>query len=105
MGFAQGWHGCTEGNPKEQLCQPEENPVLPDSFTQILQFRIGLPKILGRFCIGPSEIHRWVRISPPQADIQNVVIPLGSMFAGGGGFAYTHVNPVSTYILSVLRLP
>ena len=25
----------SEGNPEEQPCQPEENPVLPDSFTQI----------------------------------------------------------------------
>ena len=24
-----------EGNPEEQPCQPEKNPVLPDSFTQI----------------------------------------------------------------------
>ena len=24
-----------EGNPEEQPCQSEENPILPDSFTQI----------------------------------------------------------------------
>ena len=37
-----------EGNPEEQSCQPKENPVLPDSFTQIYiiflkGFRIGPP--------------------------------------------------------------
>ena len=30
-GVSKGWQGCSE----EQPCQPEENPVLPDSFTQI----------------------------------------------------------------------
>ena len=39
MGFSQGWQGCSEGfpegNPKEQPCQPKENPVHPDSFTWI----------------------------------------------------------------------
>ena len=39
MVFSQGWQGCSEakpeGNPKEQPCQPEENPILPNSFTQI----------------------------------------------------------------------
>ena len=42
-GFSKGWQGCPtdfprakpKGNPKEQPCQPKENPVLPDSFTQI----------------------------------------------------------------------
>ena len=38
-GFSEGWQGCSEGfpegNPEEQPCQLEENPVLPDSFTQI----------------------------------------------------------------------
>ena len=29
-----------EGNPEAQPCQPEENPVHPDSFTWIL-FKIG----------------------------------------------------------------
>ena len=62
------------GNPKEQFCQHEENPVLTDSFTQIYiifpigfrigpptlhkRFRIGLLKILRQFCIGPPKIHR-----------------------------------------------
>ena len=60
----------------------EENPVLPDSFTQIYilfsigfrigppkmhrRFRIGLPKILRRFRIGTPKIHRRFRISPRQ---------------------------------------
>ena len=40
------------GIPEEQPCQPEENPVLPDSFTQIyILFLIG-------FHIGPPKIHR-----------------------------------------------
>ena len=31
-----------EGNPEEQLCQPEENPVHPNSFTWIyILFKIG----------------------------------------------------------------
>ena len=40
-GFSKGWHGCSEGfpegegNPEEQPCQSEENPVHPDSFTWI----------------------------------------------------------------------
>ena len=74
-----------EGNPKEQPCQPEENPFLPDSFTQIYillpigfrigppkihrRFRIGLPKILRRFCIGPPKIHRLFRIGPNQVTL------------------------------------
>ena len=45
-GFSKGWQGCSE----EQPCQPEENPILPDSFTQIyilflIGFRIGPPKM------------------------------------------------------------
>ena len=60
MEFSKGWQGCSEGfqraepegNPKAQPCQPEENPVLPDSFTQIyILFLIG-------FCIGPPKMHR-----------------------------------------------
>ena len=31
----KGWQGCSRGNPKKQHCQPEENPVLPNYFTQI----------------------------------------------------------------------
>ena len=70
-----------EGNPKDQPCQPEENPVLPDSYTQIYilflkgfrigppqmnrQFRIGLPKIHRRIRIGSPKIHRQFRIGPP----------------------------------------
>ena len=42
-GISEGWQGCSEGFPEgkakgnfeEQLCQPEENPVLPNSFTRI----------------------------------------------------------------------
>ena len=30
-GFSSGWQGCS----LEQPCQPEENPVLPSSFTRI----------------------------------------------------------------------
>ena len=32
-GFSVGWQGCSKGFPKEEPCQPEENPVLPNSFT------------------------------------------------------------------------
>ena len=40
-----------EENPNGQPYQPEENPVLPDSFTQIyILFLIGFP-------IGPPENH------------------------------------------------
>ncbi len=79
-----------EGNPEEQPCQPEENPVLPDSFTQIYilfligfrigppkmhrRFRIGLPKIHRRFRIGPPKIHRRFRIGPPQVTL-NLLLP------------------------------
>ena len=71
-------------------CQPEENPVLPDSFTQIYilfligfrigppkmhrRFRIGLPKIHRRFRIGPRKIHRRFRIGPPQVTL-NLLLP------------------------------
>ena len=42
MGFSEGWQGCSEGNPEDQPCQPEENPVHPDSFTWIyILFKIG----------------------------------------------------------------
>ena len=74
----------------EQPCQPEENPVLPDSFTQIYilfligfrigppkmhrRFCIGLPKIHRRFRIGPSKIHRRFHIGPPQ-DTLNLLLP------------------------------
>ena len=82
------------GHTSVQLpaCQPEENPVLLDSFTQIYiifligfridppkmhrRFRIGLPKILRWFCIGPPESvlalrypywPSWIRIAPPES--------------------------------------
>ena len=74
-----------EGNAEEQLCQPKENPFVPDSFTQIYilfligfrigppkihrRFRIGLPKIQRRFCIGPPKIRRRFRIGPPQVTL------------------------------------
>ena len=50
-----------EENPKEQPCQPEENPVLPDSFTQIYilfltGFRNCPPKIHSRCRIGPFQV-------------------------------------------------
>ena len=32
-GFSKCWQGSSEGNHEEQPCQPEENPVHPDSFT------------------------------------------------------------------------
>ena len=50
MGFSENWQGCSEGfpegkpegNPEELPCQPEENPVHPDSFTWIyIIFKIG----------------------------------------------------------------
>ena len=71
-----------EGNPEEQVCQPEEKSFLPDSFTQIYilfliglpicppkmhrRFRITLSKILRRFRINPPKIHIRFRIGPPQ---------------------------------------
>ena len=74
-----------EGNPEEQPCQPEENPALPDSFTQIYiltligfrigspkmhrRFPIGLPKRHKRFRIGPPKVQRRFRIGPPQVSL------------------------------------
>ena len=48
--------GEPEGKPKEQPRQPEENPVLSDSFTHVyilflIGFRIGPPKMPGLFLI------------------------------------------------------
>ena len=78
-----------EWNPEEQPCQPEENHVLPDSFTQIyilflgfrigppkmlIRFRIGLPKIHKRFRIASPKVHRRFRIGPPQVTL-NVLLP------------------------------
>jgi hypothetical protein len=78
------------GFSEEQPCQPKENPVLPDSFTQIdililigfrigppkihKLFRIGLPKIHRRFRIGPPKIHRLFRIGLPQVTL-NLLLP------------------------------
>ena len=61
-----------EGNPKEQPCQPKENPILPDSFTQIyilflIGFHIGPPKMHRRFRIGLPKIHSWFRIGPTES--------------------------------------
>ena len=72
MGFSEGWQGCSKGNPEEQACQPEENPVLPDSFTQIyilflIGFRIGPPKMHKRFRIGLPKMHIRFRIGPPES--------------------------------------
>ena len=37
--FSKGWQGCSkwfpEGYPEEQPCQPEDNPIHPDSITWI----------------------------------------------------------------------
>ena len=75
MGFSEDWQECYEGkaqgNPKEQPCQPEDNPVLPDSVIQIyilflICFRIGPPKMQRRFCIGLSKIHRQFYIGPTE---------------------------------------
>ena len=95
--FSKGWQGCSEGlpeggargNPQDQLCQPAENPVLPDSFTQIYillligfrigphkmhrRFCIGLPKILRRFGIGRPKIHRRFRIGPPHVFLVRLI--------------------------------
>ena len=84
-----------EGNPEEQPCQPEEKPVLPDSFTQIYilfiigfrigppkmhrRFRIGLSKILRRFHIGPPKIHRRFRIGPPQVTLNLLLAEFHSL--------------------------
>ena len=47
MVFSKGWQGCSEENSEEQLYQPEENPVLPKSFTQIyILFPTRLFKVL-----------------------------------------------------------
>ena len=72
MGFHEGWQGCSEGNPEEQLCQPKENSVLPDSFTQIyilfvIGFRIGPPKMYRQFRIGFPKMHRRFCIGPPES--------------------------------------
>ena len=93
-GFSEGWQGCSEGNPEEQPCQPEENSVLSDSFTQIYilfligfrigppkmhwRFRIGLPKIHRRFRIGPPKIHRLFRIGPPQVTLNLIMLEFHS---------------------------
>ena len=74
-----------EKNPEVQPGQLEENPVLPDSFTQIyIIFQIGfrkcppkmhrrfhmcLPKIHRRFRIGPPKTHRRFRIGPPKVTL------------------------------------
>ena len=48
--FVMGWQCCYKGNAQEQLCQPEENSVLPDSFAQIYMiFEIGFFKLLLKF--------------------------------------------------------
>ena len=78
MGFSKGWQGYSEGFPKEQPCNPEENPVLPDSFAQIyipfqIGFRIGPPKMHRWFCIGLPNIHKWFCIDPPK--IQRRLVP------------------------------
>ena len=79
MGFSEGWQGCSvgfprpkpDGNPDKQPCQPEENPVLPYSFTQtlilfLIGFCIGPPKMHGRLRIDLPKIHRRLRIGPPK---------------------------------------
>ena len=58
-----------KGNPEEQPCQPEENSVLLDSFTQIyvlflISFYIGPLKMYRQFCIGLPKIHIQFRIGP-----------------------------------------
>ena len=69
-----------EGNPEEQPCQPEENYVLPNSFTEIYilfpywhrRFHIGLPKILRRSVlallksIGGSVLAATLNLLPPE---------------------------------------
>ena len=52
--------------PEEQPYQPEKNPVLPDSFTQIW-----IPFIIG-FRIDPSKMYRWFRIGPPQVSLNRL---------------------------------
>ena len=61
-----------EGNSKEQPCQPEESPVLPDSFTQmyilfLIGFQICISRIHRRFHISLPKIHRRFRIFPPNS--------------------------------------
>ena len=60
MWFLEGWHCFSERNPEEQPYQPEENPVVPDSFTLtfilfLIVFGISPPKIHRQFRIGPTE--------------------------------------------------
>ena len=56
-----------------------ENPVLPNSFTQIyilflIGFHIAPPKMHRRFGIGLPKIHRRFRICPPQVTL-NLFLP------------------------------
>ena len=80
-GLFQGLAGLLRGisRGREQPCQPEENPVLPDSFTQIyilflIGFRIGPPKIHRGFRIVLPKLHRQFRIGPPQVTL-NLLLP------------------------------
>ena len=62
-GFSKSWQGYSEGNPKEQPCQSEENPVLPESFILIyilflIGFRNGPATMHRRFRTGPTKMHR-----------------------------------------------
>ena len=69
-----------EGNPEEQPCQPKENPVLPDSFTQIyILFLIG-------FRIGPPIWNRMDNIS------SYILLGWEHMSLTGGGWLLSPLN-------------
>ena len=73
-GFSKGWYDWLagwlasraaprdflrakpEGNPDEQAFRPEENPIFPDSLTQIyILFILGI-------CVSPPNMHKWFSI-------------------------------------------
>ena len=61
-----------EGNPEEEPCQPKENSVLPNSFTQsyilfLICFRIGPSKIHRRLFSGLPKTHRRFLIGPTES--------------------------------------
>ena len=71
---------------EEQPCQPEENPVLPNSFTQIyilflIGFRIGPPNMHRRFCIGLPKMHGRFRIGLPKNNRRFRIGPTESVLA------------------------
>ena len=65
------WVNLSKRGGNDGAFQPDENPVLQDSFTQIYilflkYFHVGPPKMYRRFRIGLPKIHRRFRTGPPQ---------------------------------------